>query len=147
MKSFFEEGVVKELIARIDKLTDSSLPIWGKMNAGQMLSHCQIPLHIALKKKNYNLKPNWLIKLLFKKSMYNDKLWRKNVPTPKEFIVNSPKEFQKEKDALLVLIKELHQLKDKDQWDAHPVFGHLSKDQWGKMQYKHLDHHLRQFGV
>ncbi|NND11366.1 MAG: DUF1569 domain-containing protein, partial [Flavobacteriaceae bacterium] len=37
--------------------------------------------------------------------------------------------------------------RDKAEWEPHPSFGYYTKDQWGKTQYKHLDHHLRQFGV
>ena len=37
--------------------------------------------------------------------------------------------------------------KDKKEWDPHPVFGSFTPEQWGQMQYKHLDHHLRQFNV
>lgn len=29
----------------------------------------------------------------------------------------------------------------------HPFFGKLTSEQWGKGIYKHLDHHLKQFGV
>ena len=55
--------------------------------------------------------------------------------------------FNSEKVKLLNLINELHEQKDKEQWKAHPIFGHFTKAQWGQMQYKHLDHHLNQFGV
>jgi hypothetical protein len=30
---------------------------------------------------------------------------------------------------------------------VHPVFGALSRDEWLRWGYLHLDHHLRQFGV
>lgn len=29
----------------------------------------------------------------------------------------------------------------------HPFFWKLTPEQWGKGIYKHLDHHLKQFGV
>lgn len=78
--------------------------------------------------------------------MYNDKPWRKNMPTPKRFQVTEQKDFNTEKQELINLIKELHTHKDKANWQAHPVFGDFTKDQWGKLQYKHLNHHLSQFG-
>ena len=28
-----------------------------------------------------------------------------------------------------------------------PMFGPLSRDEWGVLGYRHLDHRLRQFGV
>ena len=147
MKSFFQVGVYDELTNRINNLDKTSLQKWGKMNVGQMVWHCQGPLNIILGHNQYGMKPNWLMKTLFKKTMYSDKLWRKNLPTVPVFKAQNNPDFDTEKAKLIALIDELNSLKNKEQWDAHPVFGALTKEQWGKMQYKHLDHHLRQFGV
>ena len=147
MKSFFENGVYEELSGRINALNENSTSKWGKMDVSQMLNHCQVPLNVILEKKDYNLKPNWLINLLFKKAMYSDKPWRKNMPTAKGFAVTEKKDFNLEKESLNALLVELNSLTERNDWQPHPAFGKLTKDQWGKMQYKHLDHHLRQFGV
>ncbi|MCA0133610.1 DUF1569 domain-containing protein [Winogradskyella alexanderae] len=147
MKSFFEDGVYEEITSRINKLDKSTQPKWGRMNVSQMLHHCQMPLNIILEKKDYGVKPNWLVNLLFKKAMYSDKLWRKNLPTAPGFKITEEKDFEQEKCEIVNLINELNNQKDRQDWQPHPAFGKLTKDQWGKMQYKHLDHHLRQFGV
>lgn len=147
MKSFFEEGVYDEIISRVAQIDNHSKKLWGKMTAAQMLHHCQIPLNVILQKEDYNLKPNYIINLLFKKSMYNDKLWRKNMPTAPDFRVKDYKDLSTEKEHLLKLLKELNDQRHRTDWHNHPSFGKLTKEQWGKMQYKHLDHHLRQFGV
>jgi cAMP phosphodiesterase len=147
MKSFFENGVYDEISTRINTLNENTTSKWGKMNVSQMLNHCQVPLNVILEKKDYNLKPNWLINLLFKKAMYSDKPWRKNMPTAKGFAVTDKKDFKVEKETLDTLLQELNSLTERNEWQPHPAFGKLTKDQWGKMQYKHLDHHLRQFGV
>ena len=76
MKSIFDESTKNELISRIDKLQENSERKWGKMTVGQMVWHCQYPLKIAINNKPSNKKSNLLAKLFFKKSMYNDKLWR-----------------------------------------------------------------------
>ncbi|RZN80249.1 MAG: DUF1569 domain-containing protein [Winogradskyella sp.] len=147
MKSFFEDGVYNEISARINNLNEDTKAQWGKMNPGQMLHHCQMPLNIILEKEDYGVKPNWLINLLFKKSMYSDKLWRKNLPTAPGFKITDEKNFDAEKTEIIKLIDELNTQRERQDWQPHPAFGKLTKDQWGKMQYKHLDHHLRQFGV
>lgn len=147
MKSIFTPETHKEILNRIENLNEKAQPSWGKMTVAQMASHCQPPLNVMLQKKDYGLKPNWLVKTFFKKAMYNDKPWRKNMPTPKRFQVIEQKDFNTEKQELLNLIQELHTHKDKTNWQSHPVFGDFTKDQWGKMQYKHLNHHLSQFGV
>ncbi len=147
MKSIFSPETHQEVLNRIENLNDNSQPIWGKMTVGQMACHCQTPLNVILEKEDYGLKPNWIVNLLFKKSMYNDKSWSKNMPTPKRFKVTDPKDFNQEKQQLVNLINELHTHKDKTNWQPHPAFGAFTKDQWGQMQYKHLNHHLSQFGV
>ncbi len=147
MKSFFEDGVYDEISSRLNQLNKNTSATWGKMNVGQMLNHCQMPLNIILEKEDYGVKPNWFINLLFKKSMYSDKLWRKNLPTAKGFAIKDKKDFDTEKQAITNLINELNGQRERNDWQSHPAFGKMTKDQWGKMQYKHLDHHFRQFGV
>mgnify|MGYP003124339067 CR=1 FL=1 len=150
MKSLFNTEAHEEIIARIHQLSESSERQWGKMKVGQMLHHCQFPLKISLKRHKSDGNANFMLKLagkFFKKSLYDDKPWRQGLPTAKGLKVVEDKDFAKEKDILLGLVNDFHNEKDKKEWDPHPVFGSFTPEQWGQMQYKHLDHHLRQFNV
>ncbi len=147
MKSLFDESAYNEIRTRINKLNETSERNWGKMSVGQMLHHCQGPFNIMLGKNDYGMKPNWLAKVFFKKSLYNDKLWRKNLPTARFLKETEPRDFSAEKQKLEALLDEFNAQRDRDDWPDHPGFGHFTKQQYGQMQYKHLDHHLRQFGV
>ncbi len=147
MENIFDKHVTDSIKTRLSKLRNESKPRWGKMNAGQMLRHCQAPLNIVLQKNTYNLKPNWFARTFFKRSMYSDALWWKNMPTIKSFRETEDRDFDREYESLMNLLEELESKKDDDHWPAHPVFGKLTRTQWGKMQFKHLDHHLRQFGL
>lgn len=77
MKSLLTKEAYEEINQRIDLLTLNSEKGWGKMSVGQMCWHCQYPLQLAIKNKPNNSKGNWFIKTFFKKSLYNDKPWRK----------------------------------------------------------------------
>lgn len=150
MKSLFEPDAHKHVLGRIENLTESTQPLWGKMEVGQMLKHTQIPFEIVLGKYQMLGNPGIFMKLMyksFKSSMYNDKLWRHNLKTPTQFLVTDPMVFAIEKDNLIALINEFAPLRFKTNWPIHPYFGEFSTEQRGKMQHKHLDHHLRQFGV
>ena len=147
MKSLFETEAISEVKNRIDQLSEDSERQWGKMTPAQMAHHCQLPLNIMLEKEDYDLKPNWFAKIFFKKAMYSDKLWKKNLPTMPRFRIKDERDLSKEKSTLLELVNEVETKRSKDDWGPHPAFGTLTKEQWGKMQYKHLDHHLRQFGL
>ncbi len=147
MKSIFEEVAYHELLDRIDALNKNSDPIWGKMTVGQMVWHCQIPLGVAIKNKKYKKKGNPLIKFFFKKSLYSDKPLRKHLPTSPLAKATAQKDFSIEVKKLRSMVDEVHQLKTRTVWEAHPLFGEFTHEQWGQLEYKHLDHHLQQFGV
>ncbi len=146
MKSLFETESFTEIKNRLDTLTPANERKWGKMDISQMLNHCQHPLNVSLRKGNIK-KQFFPLAFLFKKSLYNDKPWRQNLPTAKSFKITEIKDFYPEKATLVKLIDEFHEKKNESQWEPHPLFGRFTPQQWGQMQYKHLDHHLKQFGV
>jgi hypothetical protein len=147
MKSLFTDDGFNEITIRLNNLNENSERQWGKMTTDQVVHHLQLPLNIILEKKELNMKPNWLVNLLFKKSMYSDKPWRKNLPTAPGFKETEKHDFALEKASLQALLKEFDSQRDREDWKPHPSFGKFTKEQYGKMQYKHLDHNFRQFGV
>lgn len=150
MKSLFETETQQTILNRIQNLNETSQANWGKMDVAQMLAHCQKPLEVANGTLQLNTKIGFAKKLLFKffkSTMYNDKPWQKNLGTAREFRVTDAQEFAVQKDKLVHVLNEFSQLKEKTNWPTHPFFGNFTTEQWGKMQYKHLDHHLTQFGV
>ena len=149
MESLFEREGYQMIQDRLAQLKPDQRAEWGKMDVAQMLHHCQkafeIPLGISTIKP-----PGGLMKLafkLFKKTLYNDKPWGKGMRTAPEFVVKESKDFESERSKLLDLAAQFHEKGKTYNWPIHPAFGELTPDQWGKMQFKHLDHHLRQFGV
>jgi hypothetical protein len=150
MKSLFYTEAYNEVKNRIKTISEDSTPVWGKMNAGQMFKHCQTPFDIIDGTIEFNVKIGFIKKLIFsmmKSMMYNDKLWKQSVQTPREFVIDYEVDTSTEREKLLIKVDHFHNRKDQEIWNPHPIFGKFKKDQWGKMNYKHLDHHLRQFGV
>ncbi|WP_406684808.1 DUF1569 domain-containing protein [Seonamhaeicola sp. MEBiC1930] len=150
MKSLFEAEAHKEILNRINKLKKNTKPQWGKMSVNQMVKHCHGPIEVAMGTKKLDANLGFMKKLifkLFKSSLYNDRPWKEGIPTAPEYVVRDEPEFKVEKENLKTLVNEFHALNNKTDWVAHPLFGKLSSEQWGKAQYKHLDHHLKQFGV
>jgi hypothetical protein len=147
VKNLFDATVKEAIIGRINKLTPQSQAKWGKMDVAQMLAHCQQPMGVALDGKV--IKANWFLKLilpLFKSKLWDDKPYKEGLPTDKSFIMTGQeKDFEKEKASLLNMVTRYAEVNIKS--DRHPVFGKLTKEQWSKATWKHLDHHLRQFGV
>lgn len=147
IKNLFDPAVKQEIINRINTLKPESQRQWGKMDVAQMLAHLQIPASVAL--GTHTVKGNWLMKLIlpfFKKMLYDERPWKQGLPTDKTFIMTGQaKDFELEKNKLLDMITrftEANMINEK-----HPVFGKLTKEQWSKATWKHIDHHLKQFGT
>ena len=150
MKSLFDIETQEEVIQRLNNLSNTNKAQWGKMSVDQMLKHCQAPLNVAIGNDELNSKIGFMKKLLFKAfkpTMYNDKLWNQNIPTAKEYVVTGRHDFDSEKEQLKKVINEFSALKTKNDWPSRPFFGTFKTEEWGKLQYKHLDHHFRQFEV
>lgn len=146
IKDLFDPEVKQGIINRINQLSPESKQHWGKMNVGQMLHHCQLPIKAAY--GTIKPKGNFMLRLigpLFKSVLYNEKPYKQGLPTDKSYIITEEKNFEKEKTELLQLVDKFNIATLTDQ--PHPVFGKLTKKQWSKATWKHLDHHLRQFGV
>jgi len=146
MKSLFEESTYTEVLQRIDSLNENSERQWGKMTVGQMAWHNQFPLKIAIKNKHKG-NGNLFVRMFFKKQMYTDKPFRRNLPTAPNLKAKEEKDLAAEKAILRQLVTDFYQCRTRKEWNPHPLFGKFTPEQWGKMQYKHLDHHLTQFGV
>jgi Protein of unknown function (DUF1569) len=147
VKNLFDPAVKKEILERIHKLSPASVPLWGKMNASQMLAHLQVPMGVAL--GTHIVKGNFLMRLimpLFKKKLYDNSPWKKSLPTDKTFIMTgTDKDFELEKLHLVDMVERFSEAAIIS--EHHPIFGKLTREQWSKATWKHIDHHLTQFGV
>jgi hypothetical protein len=150
MDSLFKQSDSQKIIDRINSLSNTSQSQWGKMNVSQMLAHCQVPLKVAF--GEHKLKRG-LISFLFgkmikKKLIKDEKPFDRNLPTDKTFVVVDQREFEEEKKKLIELVKRFsHAGPSGVSNDPHPFFGNMTAKEWDIIQWKHLDHHLKQFGA
>lgn len=142
----YDLATYNSMIERINRLTPSSQAEWGKMNVGQMLAHCAEVQDVS------NGKPlkgtPWFIKLfggLVKKMVINDKPYPKNLRTHPQYLMTDPEDFETQKSRLLLSLKTMHALGKTT--SRHPIFGVMTPEEKGWGMFKHLDHHLSQFGV
>ncbi|TCD11098.1 DUF1569 domain-containing protein [Pedobacter frigidisoli] len=150
MKNIFQPEITSEVIARINKLTPASPQLWGKMNVSQMLAHCNVSYELVYDDKHP--KPNAFMKLIMKAFVKNivvsEKPYKRNSQTAPSFIITDEKEFEKEKNRLIDYLNKTQELGENyfDGKESHS-FVKLNKTEWNNMFYKHLDHHLNQFGA
>ncbi|MEN9730601.1 MAG: hypothetical protein RLZ91_1719 [Bacteroidota bacterium] len=148
--SIYLASTTAELTRRIDQLNPQSQAIWGKMNVGQMLSHCAVPYEQILGTNTAQppLFMRIILKLLLKNSMVNEVPYKQNLPTAPSFIRTEQFDVDKEKERLINLIKTIQEM-GAEKLAATPSLslGRLSATEWNNLLYKHIDHHLQQFGV
>ena len=150
LPNIFTKQVAEEVVKRIEKLKPASQPLWGKMNAAQMFAHCCVAYEMVYTDKHP--KPNFfmgfILKNFIKKAVVSDKPYSKNSKTAPAFLISDEKDFEAEKQRLVGYIRETQVLGAYifDGKMSHS-FGPLSDNEWNNMFYKHLDHHLKQFGV
>ena len=150
MKHLFDTARVQEVTGRIAQLTPETTPLWGKMNVSQMLAHCSVGFESAtgVQKPPRVLVGRILGPIIKSFAIRNDDPMKKNSPTAPIFIIKGDREFQPEKTRLTGLIKRFAVEGPAACTDhPHAFFGRLKPDEWAILMYKHVDHHLRQFGV
>jgi hypothetical protein len=150
LPNIFNKSVTDEMIARINKLKADTKPKWGKMSAPQMLAHCNVTYEMVY--ENKHPKPNFFMKFILKTFVKNivvgEKPYKRNSQTAPAFLITDSRDFDLERKRLIGYLNQTQQLGEEsfDNKESHS-FGKLSKVEWNNMFYKHLDHHLTQFGV
>jgi hypothetical protein len=147
MKTLWTETDRNELVVRLGRLNLESKPQWGKMNCEQMLAHLADGFRMTLGDLAPKSKGGPLRFAPLKKLVIYWLPFPKGVPTAPELIARPSEGIEKESEAVRELLTRIAQSSGRTAWPEHPAFGKLSAQDWGVLGYRHMDHHLRQFGV
>lgn len=151
MKDIFSAAVSDEVVQRIEQLNPESQPVWGKMDSGQMMAHVNVQYEMAYEREKHP-SPNPIMKMILKAFVKNivvgPKPYKKNSRTAPAFLIADKRDFEAEKTKLISNIRKTQELgRSHFEGMPSPSFGNLTSDEWNTLFYKHLDHHLQQFGV
>ena len=150
MKNLFDTTTVSEVQTRLARLQPETPRLWGKMNAAQAVAHLSASMETALGDAR---PPRMLIGrviggLIKPMAIGNDKPMQKNSPTVPSFVITDARELEAERNRLSKLIDRFAKAGPSGcTTHPHSFFGRLRPQEWAVLMYKHLDHHLRQFGV
>ncbi|RPD39953.1 DUF1569 domain-containing protein [Chitinophaga barathri] len=150
MKTIFDKAVRDELTNRINSLGESSQAQWGKMNVYQMIKHCNTWNAWVQGKQHSDLRQEFLGKIFgkmaLKSNTRDDTPMKKGMPAGKAFTIKEKAgDVAVQRDILKGLIADYAHFSNEG--FIHDFFGKMTKEQIGVFAYKHVDHHLRQFGV
>jgi hypothetical protein len=150
MKNLFEASRVEEVKERMARLRLDSEPLWGRMNAPQALAHCSAAVEWAVGDR---IPPRMFLgrimgRIVKPMVFRNDEPMRRNSPTAKDLVVQDKRDLGTERERLRGLIDRFAAAGPNGcTTHPHSFFGRLTPEEWATLMYKHLDHHLRQFGV
>jgi hypothetical protein len=149
MKDIFDLQVSQDVISRIGNLTPITQPMWGKMNVSQMLAHCNVTYELVYTEKHKS--PNFLVKsllkLFVKPIVVGPKPYKKSSQTAPVFLIHDERDFETEKKRLIEYVNKVQQEgRSTFEGRIYSSFGVLTAEEWNVLFYKHLDHHLSQFG-
>ncbi len=121
------------------------------MNVGQMLCHVNDGFLMSFGEREVAEKNNLFLRTVVKFLILNVVPMPKSAPAAKEIdqLKNGtpPADFERDRSAVIANLDRMAELPEDHAWARHPTFGALTRKQWGKLGYKHIDHHLKQFGA
>ena len=147
MGSMHSEIDRRVLMERARRLTSSTEALWGKMSAPQMVAHLTNAMRMATGELPVPSMRHPARLFPLKQLLIYVLPMPKNLPTAKELISRAPESIEVEIDALGAVIDDFASRPRNYAWPVHPVFGPMSRRDWGTQTYRHCDHHLKQFGV
>ena len=149
MQTLFNAADRESLLQRVHALRPDSVRQWGKMDPAQALCHCAIALESGTGDRPMKQKfIGRILAPLVRKSVLGEKPFGKNGPTDPTFVVADERDLAAERTRLTTLIDRFVQRGPAAAAnETHAFFGRLSGEEWGRLMFKHIDHHLRQFGA
>jgi len=145
-RDLFDPTVHDGVLERLGGLTEDTAPQWGTMDAAQMCAHCSEVLEVSTGKPLEGTP--WYVGLmrgLIKKLVLSDRPYPRSTRTHPQYVVTSDLDFAVEHARLLGAISAAQASAGSPK--RHPLFGQMTAEENGWAAYKHLDHHLTQFGL
>ncbi|HEX2204125.1 MAG TPA: DUF1569 domain-containing protein [Longimicrobium sp.] len=148
MKTVFDAGMRGTLLERFGRITPERRPLWGAMDAPRMVAHLNDALRMGLGELPTEPVGNAILRNpLVSWLLINVLPWPKGTPTAPELLAAPPGAWDADTRVFRELLERVGAAGPRAGWPAHPIFGRLSGKRWGELVYRHVDHHLRQFGA
>ena len=147
MKSIWQEESWRELNARVAALAWDRPAAWGKFTAPKMVCHLADSLKMAMGDLKVARKTLPIRYPPLKQLIIYWAPFPKGAPTAPELLAREPREWSRDIGDVQELLERAASARTTDTWPEHPAFGKLSTRAWGVLIYRHMDHHLKQFGA
>ena len=149
MKNLFEPQAANEMKQRVAGITATNARVWGKMNVAQMLAHCANSMEYAVgDARPPRMMIGRVLGPLVRKTVLGEKPMGRNAPTAPDLRIVDQRDLERERQRLIALIDRFTAAGPQGcTTHPHTFFGAMKPDEWARLMYKHLDHHLSQFSA
>ena len=147
MKSIWQKESRGELNNRLAALAWDRRAAWGKFTTPKMVCHLADSLKMAMGDLKVSPKHLPIRYPPLKQLIIYVAPFPKSVPTAPELLARDPREWSSDIADVQALLARAASARTTDSWPEHPAFGKLSKRAWGVLIFRHMDHHLKQFGA
>lgn len=147
MKIIHNADARADLVRRVRSLTPESQRRWGRMSVDQMLWHVNGMLRIAIGELPFVPSENLFTRTVIRFFALNMPWPKGRAPTAPEVRASGKYDLAQEQVLLYELLNRFASRELHSEWPRHPAFGAMTGHDWSRLEHKHVDHHLRQFGV
>ena len=153
MSTISEQRSLDQLFGRLAVLTPQTLRRWGTLTPAEMLCHLGDAGDVVLGHRALSgPAPSPVRRPVFKWLALRSPIpWPKGVATrpgvdPRKEGTR-PGDFERDRTRVITGLKELATAPRERLPAAHSRFGLMTREDWHRWAYRHVDHHLRQFGL
>jgi hypothetical protein len=147
MGSILNDADRAAICRRIAAVSSDSARRWGTMEAGAMLDHLRRSALMALGELPVACKGKRAFQVFpLKHLILHVVPFPKGAPTAPELLSRDSSSADLIRSELVALMERIGAGPQDGHGPVHPLMGRLSYREWGVATYKHMDHHLRQFG-
>jgi hypothetical protein len=147
-KTIFDATSRQQLLDRIARLRPDSARRWGRMTPNEMMCHLEDSMRVATGESPARQRNSFLANPVMRSLIIYYIPWPKGrAKTVPEMLATRPSEFEADRQRLSEWLRKTGERGAHAVWQPHPAFGNISGRDYGVLIYRHVDHHLRQFGV
>jgi Protein of unknown function (DUF1569) len=149
MKNIVNAQDLAGILERVDNLSPQSKALWGQMTVNQALAHMTDQFRMMYGEIQIKDRSSFVSRTVTKWMVLKAENISKDLPTVFEMDQNKggtpPTTFDEDKSTLKNYLLKFP-MKNNHDLELHPFLGKMTIDQFGRLAWQHLDHHLKQFG-
>ncbi len=153
MNTLINHDNLEQIRNRVNNLTPETQALWGNMTVGEMVCHVSDPIRDILGIRiTEPVVPEAMRPALVQMVLTADN-YGQGAPTSQPYLQadsgggTKPTDFESDRNSLLELMNKFYATDDNYKLSSHAALGILTREQFGIYLWKHLNHHLSQFGV